>query len=135
MNEPHPRPTVLVVEDDPDNQSLMVALLSAEYEVLLAATGADARAHLANRENDLSIVLMDLALRGAEDGTSLTRHIRERFRERHLPVIVTTAFALNRDRRAALDAGCDAFLAKPIEPDELLGVMTSLLGRCPGRRS
>jgi CheY-like chemotaxis protein/anti-sigma regulatory factor (Ser/Thr protein kinase) len=123
------RATVLLVEDDPPTQAFMKQMLAPKFEVVCAATGEEARAQLA--AHDVQMVLMDLSLRGPEDGLMLTRWLRQQARWEAVPVIATTAHALPEDRRKALAAGCDAYLAKPFHPSALLSLMQSLLPSSP----
>jgi CheY-like chemotaxis protein len=118
---------VLVVEDDADTQTYMKTLLAPRYDIVVAASGTEARQHLALDEGEIRIVLMDLSLRGPEDGLSLTRWLRSEARWRTLPVIATTAHAFTEDRLHALAAGCNAYLRKPIEIHELFATMERLI--------
>lgn len=119
-------PLVLVVEDDVDTQGYMRALLSARYGVLVAASADEARRTLAEHP-EVRIILMDLSLKGDEDGITLTRRLRADTEWKTIPIIATTAHAFNDDRVRALEAGCDAYLAKPIAHRELLKIMAGLL--------
>ena len=121
------KPVALVVEDDGLTQIYMKTILARHFEVLVAGSGAEARTHLADRPKDVRIVLMDLSLKGQEDGLALTRYLRSEERWRALPIIATTAHAFAEDRRNALSAGCDAYLAKPIEPAQLLAIIRKFL--------
>jgi PAS domain S-box-containing protein len=121
------RPLLLVVEDDAETQRYMERLLSCRYRVLLAASAAEARSHFDARGDGIRVVLMDLSLRGSEDGLMLTRQLRAQ--GRLVPIIATTAHALVEDQHRALDAGCDAYLAKPIDRTELFSVIERLQGR------
>lgn len=121
------RPKVLVVEDDDDSREVMRLLLSDQYEVVEAASGAEVRQQIAAHGDSIGIVLMDLSLKGSEDGLQITADLRRRAAFREVPIIATTAHALPEDRARALKAGCDAFLAKPIQPQLLLDTMNAKL--------
>ena len=121
------RPTVLIVEDDVDTQVYMRAVLRRHYDVLVAASGDEFRRQLADHGASVAIVLMDVSLRGAEDGLMLTRELRSSERYRDLPVIATTAHAFAEDRTRVLEAGCNAYLAKPFNHRELFSAMSQLL--------
>jgi two-component system cell cycle response regulator DivK len=123
-----PKPGVLIVEDDRETQIYMATLLGRSYRVVLASNGPEARQQLATHRGEISLILMDLSLRGGEDGISLTRFVREHEAWREIPIIVTTAHAFPKDEQAALRAGCDAFLAKPYEGRKLIACMEALLG-------
>ena len=121
------RPVVLLVEDDVDTQVYMRAVLKRQYDVLVAGNGEEFRQMLAEHGDGVTIVLMDVSLRGSEDGLMLTRELRSSERFRRLPVIATTAHAFAEDRSRVFEAGCNAYLAKPFNHRELFAAMSSVL--------
>lgn len=103
---------VLVVEDTPLNLELITEVLEhAGHTVLAATTAADGL--LLARTALPDVVLMDLRLPGM-DGYAATRQLRQDPALHHLPVIAITAQAMRGDDAAAIAAGCDAYLSKPI---------------------
>ncbi len=129
----HRGPLVLVVEDDLDNQLLMRALLKNRYRVIAASSPEDARRQIASHHEMIGAILMDLGLRGPEDGLMLTRSLRRRERFRTTPIIALTGHAMVVDRTGALAAGCDDFIAKPFDRATLLAALERLLPH-PSRR-
>lgn len=123
----HHRPLVLVVEDDRDNQILMYEMLKNRYRVVAASSPAEARSQIASQHETIDAILMDLGLRGLEDGLMLTRSLRRRERFRTTPIIATTGHAMVVDRASALAAGCDDFIAKPFDRSALLSALARLL--------
>ena len=121
------KPLVLVVEDDSETQGYMRALLGRRYRVVVAASGEEARRQLAERGEAIRAILMDLSLKGEEDGLMLTQSLRQHPKWKEVPVIATTAHAFLEDQNRALAAGCDAFLAKPFGRAELFEAMERLL--------
>ncbi len=121
--------SVLVVEDDLETQKYMGVLLGSRFEVSLAATAKDALQVLSTRRVDL--VLMDISLRGGDDGLALTKMLRRDSKWSHLPIIAVTAHAFPENRQEALAAGCDDFLVKPFEARQLMALMGDLLERGP----
>jgi CheY-like chemotaxis protein len=119
------KPLVLVVEDDTDTQAFMGAVLKSRYRVMIASSADEARSILS--ENDVRMVLLDLSLRGEEDGLAVARWIRESPALRGVPIVATTAHAFPEDRRNVLDAGCDDYLAKPIDISSLLEKVARLI--------
>ena len=104
---------MLVVEDNPVNLELVTALLEEqECEVLVAMTG-DAALHLL-RESHPDIVLLDVQLPGMS-GYQVTRLIKADPALADIPVVALTAHAMANEDVRARDAGCDAFLTKPID--------------------
>jgi CheY-like chemotaxis protein len=119
--------TVLVVEDDPETQLYMRALLRSRYHVLQASSGDEMRQQLAAHP-EIRLFLMDLSLKGTEDGLVLTRSLRRDPRWKSIPVVAVTAHALAEDKRRSLAEGCDAYFAKPFDRRELFAVMSELIG-------
>lgn len=117
------RPCVLVVEDDVETQRFMSVLLGRRYEVLLASSGSELRQQLETDGGRVRLVLMDLSLKGGEDGLALTRALRQQERWKRLPIVAVTAHAFPSDRANALNAGCDAYVEKPIENVRLLSLV------------
>ncbi len=107
---------ILVVEDVALNMDLLVQLLEDDYEVLTATDGA-AGVALAKRERP-DLILMDLSL-PVMDGWEATRRIRTNQALSHIPIIALTAHAMVGDAEGALAAGCDDYLSKPLDEDEL----------------
>ncbi len=106
------KPTVLVVEDNPDNMITAKAVLADEYIVIEAASGREgvekAKIHLPD------LILMDISLPDV-DGIQALKAIRSDGRLQHIPVIALTASALKEDRELILAHGFNAFVAKPID--------------------
>ena len=116
---------ILVVEDSPDIRALVRMLLeSAGHEVLTAADGREGVSLTRSRKPDL--VLMDLSL-PVLSGWEATREIKSDPATARIPVIAVTAHAMQGDRERALAAGCDGFVAKPIEEETLGSVVASFL--------
>jgi two-component system, cell cycle response regulator DivK len=108
----HP-PLVLVVEDNPVNLELVTALLEEQgCEVLVAITGDAALQLLSESRPD--IVLLDVQLPGMS-GYQVSRQIKANPALVGIPVVVLTAHAMADEDVRARDAGCDAFLTKPID--------------------
>src|ERR1043165_6599259 len=102
---------IAVVEDNPDNQLLIRAILEDHYEITAYETGLEA---LAGLPRDLpDVVLQDISLPGM-DGTEVLRRLRADATLRHLPVVAITAHAMTGDRERFLAAGFDDYLTKPI---------------------
>lgn len=118
---------ILVVDDNLANLKLAGDLCECEgYLVDRAQSAEGALEAIARKRPDL--ILMDLALPGM-DGLSLTRALRGRADTRHIPVVALTAFAMRHDEERAREAGCDAYLAKPIDTRALPELLAGLLAR------
>ena len=121
------RGTVLVVEDNELNVKLLKIFLDAhDFQVVVAMDGESA-VRIA-QETRPSLILMDLQL-PKMDGLSAVRAIRSDPECRSIPIIAVTGFAMDGDRASSLEAGCDDYVSKPIDVDELLTRMERVLNR------
>src|SRR6185437_7237860 len=121
---------VLLVEDNEINQEVAIGQLEdAEAFVDLAENGEVALRMIA--DNDYDVVLMDMQM-PVMDGIEATRIIRSNPRYESLPIIAMTANAMASDRMLCLEAGMNDHIAKPIDPDQLFGVLLRWLRRAEG---
>lgn len=123
---------ILVVEDNPDNACLVVDLLRAHgYAVVHAAQGEAAVALAEGTHPDL--VILDIRLPQV-DGLTIARALRGHPDLAGVPILGLSANAMRSDREAAMAAGCDEYLTKPIGLPELVrGVQRLLAGTGPWR--
>lgn len=126
------RPTLLVVEDNPDLQAYLRAILSDTYRILTADNGQAALDCL-RATSDCQLVLSDLMM-PVMDGYQLLEALKSDDATRHLPVIMLTARAEARDRLHALRIGVDDYLTKPFDEEELLARIKNLLNNQAIRR-
>ena len=130
MNEAtHPdtaQPLVLVVDDFQDNREMYAEYLAyCGFRVIEAKNGKEAiEQAFAQSPN---VIIMDLSL-PVMDGWEATRRLKADGRTRSIPVIALTGHALQGHSKGALDAGCDAFVAKPCLPDQLVLEIKRMLG-------
>ena len=121
------RPTVLVVEDFEDNRFMMRRLLEMSgYRVVEAVNGNQA-VEMAEQESP-DIILMDLSL-PMLDGLAATRRIRERngAGAGRVPIVAVSAHDSADFHAEALAAGCNEYVTKPIDFDQLVGLLDRLL--------
>ncbi|MDT8324467.1 MAG: tetratricopeptide repeat protein, partial [Bacteroidota bacterium] len=111
------QPHVLVVEDDHETQKFLQLILNTHCTLSFADTAVEAWDIL--ERGGVDIVLMDISLRGDEDGLQLTRRIRENPAHADLPIVAVTAHAFADDRRRSLEAGCNEYLPKPFRMKQL----------------
>ncbi|HEY1695524.1 MAG TPA: ATP-binding protein [Polyangiaceae bacterium] len=116
---------VLVVEDEPDSRELVVEILERHGARVTGVASAD-DAVAAFLRVPPAIVLSDVGLPG-EDGLSLVRRLRALPGGARVPTVAVSAFVRAEDRARALEAGFDAHVGKPIEPDDLVDVVVDLL--------
>lgn len=117
--------TILLVEDNAMNMQLSLFLLeSADYTVL-TATNAEAGLALA-RERRPGLILMDIQLPGM-DGLQATEQLKADAVTRDIPVIALTALAMKGDEERIRAAGCDGYIAKPLDYKQFLATVKSHL--------
>lgn len=121
----HHRLTVMVVEDFEDNRFMMRRLLEMSgYRVLEAINGEEA-VQIALSEHP-SLILMDLSL-PLLDGLAATRQIRQVKELRHVPIVAVSAHDTADFHADALAAGCNDYVTKPIDFDQLEALLSRLL--------
>ena len=117
-------PVILVVDDVPHNLRLLEAVLTPHgYSVLTATSGEEALKRVESAPVDL--VLLDIVM-PAIDGYEVCRRLRAQERTRFLPVVMVTASG-EQEKRHAIEAGADDFVAKPFDQAELVARVRSLL--------
>jgi CheY-like chemotaxis protein len=131
-----PGEPILIVDDNPQNLKLARVLLVGEgYEV---RTATDAEEALKTLESFAPrLILMDLQLPGM-DGLELTRRLKADPARKGIIVVAITAYAMKGDQEKALAAGCDDYIAKPIDTDGVPKLIAAHLRGSPrslGRRS
>jgi len=109
---------ILVVEDGEFNRDLLIQLLGDQYQVVVAVDGEEGVRKAEQEKPDL--ILMDLGL-PVLDGWEATERIKANRGLRHIPVIAVTSHAMVGDERRAREVGCNDYLSKPIDEEELLG--------------
>ena len=112
------QPRILVIEDNPDNRTLIIDLISTlDYQVLEARDGVEGVETALEEIPDL--ILMDLSL-PQKDGWEATRELKANSSTADIPIIALTAHAMMGDRERALEVGCDDYVTKPINMMELI---------------
>ena len=116
---------VLYIEDNIDNMTLVRRVLEIEgYEVIAAATGQDGLDKAQASRPD--IVITDINLPDI-DGYEITRLLKNNHKTSHIPVVAMTANVMQKHRDSVIAAGCDGFISKPIDIDELPDQIESYL--------
>jgi CheY-like chemotaxis protein len=120
--------TVLVVDDDIRNIFALTSVLERHHmNVLSAETGESAIATL-KRQARVDAVLMDIMM-PEMDGYDTISAIRSLPAFRDLPIVAVTAKAMKGDREKSIEAGAWDYLAKPVDPDQLVSVLRAWLQR------
>ena len=119
------RKKVLVVEDNELNMRLFCDLLDAfGYDTLQCRDGA--RAVELAREHKPALIVMDIQLPDVS-GLDITRWIKDDETIASIPVLAVTAFAMRADEKLVREAGCEAYLSKPIQMRSFRSTVDSLI--------
>ncbi len=117
---------ILVVEDTEDNRQILRDLLSmAGYEMVEAHDGAEGVRQATEHKPDL--ILMDIQM-PVMDGYEATRRIKANPDLKSIPIVAVTSYALSGDEEKTRAAGCDAYIAKPYSPRQMLAKVREILG-------
>jgi len=127
---------ILIVEDNPANMTLALFLLQSAGHTVLSALDAEAALTMA-REELPDLILMDIQLPGI-DGLEATGRLKRDDETRAIPVLALTALAMKGDEERIRAAGCDGYIAKPIDYRQFLVTVAAQLDksrttRPPGR--
>ena len=124
---------VLIVEDDTDSRNVLAVLLQRLGAIVEAVGSArEAFDRVSSRPPD--VMVSDIGMPD-EDGYSLIRRVREIGGSRKLPAIALTAYARKQDADAALGAGYDCHLAKPVAPADLIKAIKSVTFEAPTNKA
>lgn len=117
--------TILHIEDNFENRILVRRILQySGYEVLEAENAYEALEILESSTPDM--ILMDINMPDI-DGYSLTRQLKSNIKFRNVPIVAITANVMKGDREKSLLAGCDGFIAKPINVDSFIEQMLGFM--------
>ena len=118
---------LLLVDDEPGLREAVQAYLEdSNFSVEVASNARDGWELLQQMNPDL--VISDIMMPQV-DGYQFLKQVREDPRYKALPVVFLTAKGMTGDRIQGYQAGCDAYLSKPFDPDELVAIVTNLLAR------
>jgi two-component system cell cycle response regulator DivK len=127
MAAPENKGTILYVEDNPDNRLLVKRiLLSEDYSLLEATDAAEALRVLKTAHPDL--ILMDINMPDM-DGYTLTAKIKSLPGFERVPILAVTANVMRGDKEKTLEAGCDGYIQKPLDIDQLTREIEKFISR------
>ncbi|HEX2205226.1 MAG TPA: response regulator [Longimicrobium sp.] len=118
---------ILLVEDNADNRDIYTTILRHHGYQVAEAVDGETGVRLA-RELQPAVILMDVTMPGM-DGWEATRLIKAEPSTAAIPVVALTAHAMAEDRARAVEAGCDAYLSKPVEPSRVVQEVERQLAR------
>jgi len=113
---------VLIAEDDESSFLYLSSALRGIYSELLKASNGTDAVELCKAHSDIDLILMDIKI-PLMDGYEVTRKIREFNQE--VVIIAQTAYAMMGDREKALEAGCNGYIAKPVDRETLKSLIHS----------
>ena len=119
------KPTVLVVDDTPDNLSLMSGLLKEHYRVMLANNGEKAL-KLARAAEAPDLILLDIMMPGLS-GYDVCKILKDDPATLHIPIIFLTAMTAAEEERKGLELGAVDFITKPVNPPIMLARVSTQL--------
>ena len=117
--------TVLIVEDNPKNMKLMRDLMGMHGHRTLEAPDGPAGLDMALQHRP-DLILMDIQL-PTMDGYEVTRRLKAQEETKHIPIIAVTSFAMRGEEDRAREAGCDAYVSKPIDIRKLVETVQTFL--------
>ncbi|MGV8977142.1 MAG: response regulator [Cellulomonas sp.] len=120
---------VLVVEDNDANMKLTSLLLRHAGHTVLTALDAETGIRLARGEQP-DLILMDIQLPGI-DGLAATTQLKHDLETASIPIVALSALAMKEDQERSHEAGCDAYITKPLRYKELYAVLDRLLPEPP----
>jgi two-component system cell cycle response regulator DivK len=127
MTSSNEKTTIMYVEDNQENRILVRRILMSEnYAILEAVNAADALNILKNTRPDL--ILMDINMPDM-DGYTLTTKIRSMPGFERIPILALTANVMRGDKEKTLEAGCDGYIQKPLDIDQLIREVERFLPR------
>ncbi|HID90151.1 MAG TPA: response regulator [Anaerolineales bacterium] len=109
--------TILYIEDNPENRLLVRRILEAEGYTVVEAEDAPSGLEAAQSVSP-DLILLDINLPGM-DGYEFTARLRQTPGLKGIPIVALTANVMKGDRERTLAAGCDGYIQKPIDVDEL----------------
>lgn len=127
MTSPDFKATILYVEDNPDNRTLVRRILLSEDYAMLEAINAFDALHIL-KDNRPDLILMDINMPDM-DGYTLTAKIRAMPGFERIPILALTANVMRGDKEKTLEAGCDGYIQKPLDIDQLIREVERFLPR------
>ncbi|MCK5169418.1 MAG: response regulator [Bacteroidales bacterium] len=118
-----PGKTILIAEDEESNYLYFKMLISKTKANILHAKNGNEAIKIC-QEKTVDLVLMDIKM-PEMDGLEATKKIKKD--KNNIPIIALTAFAMENDEKMSLDAGCDAYISKPINESKLLMLLNKFL--------
>jgi len=113
-----------LVEDDETSRLYLKELLERYNCHVFYAENGQTAIDMVEKNKDIQLILMDIKM-PVKDGYVATREIKKMRPD--LPLIVQTAYAMDSDHEKAMEAGCDDYISKPINPDDLYKLISKYI--------
>lgn len=123
---------ILHVEDNPSNRKVIQHILRRTAHRLIEAVNGQEGLEMAMKELP-DLILLDIQLPKLS-GYEVARRLKADEKLKQIPIIAVTSYALSGDDHKAIEAGCDAYIAKPYKPVEILEGLAKFLGEERGER-
>ena len=117
---------VLIVDDDDINIFALSAVLQSRNYTVFSASDGQAAVDFMTNENSIDIVLMDIMM-PVMDGFQAIEILRTREKTVSIPIIALTAKAMQGDMEKCIQSGANAYCSKPVDIDELIGIMNKFI--------
>lgn len=118
--------TALVIEDHPDNMTLICDILVLNgYATLQATTGM--QGYELAQEKQPDFIILDIQLPDI-NGYQVLENIRSNDQTRNIPVVAMTSYAMAGEKNRLLNAGCDGYVEKPIDPGRVMQQILQVIG-------
>jgi two-component system cell cycle response regulator DivK len=121
------KPNILCIEDHPDNMTLIKRIFRADSYNVIEANNGTQGISIAESQ-DIDLILLDINMPDI-DGYEVARRLRASTKATlaHVPIVAVTANAMRGDAEKVIEAGCDIYMAKPINIQELLNTVETLI--------
>ncbi len=116
---------ILIAEDDEVSEMLITLIINMFAEEILRARSGVEAVEICRNNPDIDLILMDIRM-SEMGGYEATRQIR--LFNKHVIIVAQTAYGLTGDREIAIESGCNDYITKPINQDELLALIKSISG-------
>lgn len=120
---------VLVIEDNEDNMKLITLILEKNGYGTIRAENGKTGIELALKEKP-DFILLDIQLPDM-DGTEVLKELRKSEINGDIPIIAITSYAMSGDRSRLIEAGCNGYLEKPIDPVAIISQIREIIGEEP----
>lgn len=130
MNTEAPKKIVLVVDDAPENIQVLSAILKPSYKVK-AATSGERALKIARSDKPPDLILLDIMM-PEMDGYEVCRQLKADDHTKAIPVIFITGMSDDAEQQKGLALGAEAYLTKPVDPDEVLVLSREAVLTRPG---